>query len=321
MTHLTTFEVRIPACERPEMLGRAVKSVQAQTYPHWRAVVFDDSSSSNSRDVIQRIADDRISYVRNPQRLGAAGNIDQCFSPVKILGGDYGCLLEDDNFWLPDFLSLIVDHMGKSGCELIQANQRISEEGVGLHDVSETTRGGWFSGGSVEPLNLRATMFFMEGISTGGLIWRLGGGTDLRVGEKVEHFTLQEASRSLLVRTPFLFIEEAQAVWTLMPISQSARAIDRYRTVGRGMQSIRDYLLKTHGESIVHAARSVATKMGLTDRLVEALAYSGYPFMAGDFLKGRYLLACRAATKGLAIRMVETDPSSAFLQSLPNWGI
>src|SRR5262249_8422316 len=186
MNRPTTFEVRIPAYERPEMLRRAVKSLQGQTYPHWRAVVFDDSASSDLRDVILGIADERISYVRNPQKLGAAGNIDQCFSPVRVSGGDYGCLLEDDNFWLPDFLSLIVNHIVKNGWDLILANQRISEEGVGLHPANETTRGQWFSAGSVAPLDLRARLFLIEGLSNGGLLWRLGGKTDLRVGPKVQ---------------------------------------------------------------------------------------------------------------------------------------
>src|SRR6516165_10159211 len=111
MRRVTTFEIRIAACNRPNMLRRAVKSLQTQTYPHWKAIVFDDSSSYTSKDVIQSVADDRISYVHNLKRLGAAGNIDQCFSPTNITGGDYACLLEDDNFWLPDFLSLIAGHI------------------------------------------------------------------------------------------------------------------------------------------------------------------------------------------------------------------
>jgi hypothetical protein len=316
MNQLPKFEVRIPACERPEMLRRAVKSLQAQTYPHWRAMVFDDSPSSNSRDVIQSIADDRISYVRNPQRLGAAGNIDQCFSSLRASGGDYGCLLEDDNFWLPDFLSLIVNHIGQNGCELILANQRISEEGVGLRPASETTRGEWFSAGKVGPLDLRARLFLMEGLSNGGLVWRLDGQTDLRVGPKVREPGLQEACRSLLVKTPFLFIEEPQAVYSLMPKSKTARASETNRSFGRGMQSIRDFVLRVHGRSVVHVAKSLANQLGLGARLVETLAYSGHPHLVGELLRGRAPLACRAFAKGLAIRLVERNPCAAFLQSI-----
>jgi hypothetical protein len=298
------------------MLRRAVKSLQAQTYPHWRAEVFDDSCSSTSRDVIQSIADDRISYVRNPQKFGAAGNIDQCFSPVRASGGDYGCLLEDDNFWLPDFLSLIANHIGKDRGELILANQRINEEGVGLRTPSETTRGEWFSAGNVKPLDLRARLFLMEGLSNGGLVWRLGGETDLRVGSSVQEPGLQEVCRSLLVKTPFLFIEEAQAVYTLMPRSKTARASVTNRSFGRGMQSIRDFVLRVHGRSVIHVAKSLANQLGLGARLVETLAYSGHPHLVGELLRGKAPLAFRAFAKGLAIRLVERNPCAAFLKSI-----
>lgn len=315
MKRATLFEIRIAACDRPDLLRRAVKSIQAQTYPHWRAIVFDDSTSCASRNVIKSFADDRISYVRNPQRLGAAGNIDQCFSSTKVLGGDYACLLEDDNFWLPDFLSLIADHIENDRWEIILANQRIFEEGVGFHPPGDTTRGNWFSTSSIEPLHLRATLLLMEGVSNGGLVWRLGGDTDLCVGPQMQQTGLQEACRSLLVRTPFLFIKEPQAVWTLMPKSKSARATETNRMIGRGMQSVRDFVLRAHGRSVVRLAEPLAEKMGLTSRLVETLAYSGHPHLAGELLRGRFRPVCRALVKGLAIRVSEKDACAAFLIS------
>ena len=315
MKRVTTFEIRIAACDRPHMLRRAVKGLQAQTYHHWKAIVFDDSSSYASKDVVQSIADDRISYVRNPKRLGAAGNIDQCFSPTKVLGGDYACLLEDDNFWLPDFLSLISDRISNGCWEIILSNQRIYEEGVGLRPPGETTRGDWFSTDSVGPLDLRATLLLMEGLSNGGLVWRLGAETDLRVGPQMSEAGLQEACRSLLVKTPFLFIKEPQAVWTLMPKSKSARATETNRMIGRGMQSIRDFVLRAHGRSVVRIAQSLAAKMGLTSRFVETLAYDGYPHLAGELLRGRTRLVCRAFAKGLAIRVFEKDACAVFLKS------
>jgi len=310
-----TFEVRIATCDRPGMLCRALKSLQSQNYPNWKAIVFDDSSSSEPREVVQGISDDRISYIHNPRRLGAAGNIDQCFSPTRFSDGSYACLLEDDNFWFPEFLSLISDRLGKGDWNLILANQRISDEGASLRPASETTRGGWFTAGGVEPLDLRATLLLMEGLSNGGLIWRLDGQTNLQVGSTVQETGLQEACRSLLVGAPFLFVEEALAVWTFMPKSESARAAERGRCIGRGMQSIRDFVLRRHGESVIRVARRIASRRGVTDRLVEALSYSGRPALAGECRQGRRRLAYRALAKGWAARMVEADPCAAFLKS------
>ena len=309
------FEVRIPACDRPEMLRRALHSLLTQTYPHWKAVVFDDSLSSAPKEVVENASDNRISYLRNPQQLGAAVNIDQCFSPTKRLGGDYACLLEDDNFWLPDFLSLVAKQLEASSYSLILVNQRISEEGVGLRPPKETTRGDWFAAGWVTPLDLRARLLLMEGLSNGGLVWRLGGETDLRVGTHVRETGLHEACRSLLVATPFLFIKEPRAVWTLMPKFGTARANETNRTIGRGMQSIRDYVLRVHGKAVVRVAKSLALQLGLASQLVEGLAYSGHPDLAGELLTGKLILAACAFVKGLTIRFVEKDPCAAFLTS------
>jgi len=317
MKQLTTFEVRIPACDRPKMLRRALSSLQMQTYPHWTAIVLDDSMSPESKEVVESFGDDRISYSHNPQRLGAAGNIDQCFSPAQRSGGDYACLLEDDNFWLPDFLSLVARQLETGSWSLILANQRVSEEGISLRPASETTRGDWFSAGCISPLRLRATLLFMEGLSNGGLVWRLGGETDLRVGSNVRETGLHEACRSLLVVSPFLFIEEPQAVWTLMPKSNTARVTESNRMISRGMQSIRDFVLRVHGEAVVCVAKTLALQLGLASQLVVALAYSGHPNLARELLRGKLIFAGRAFVKGLAIRFVEKDPCAAFVKFVP----
>jgi hypothetical protein len=315
MTSPINFEVRMPACDRPDMLRRALQALEAQDYPYWKAIVYDDSRSSDVRDVVQCVTDDRISYCRNPVSLGAARNIDQCFHSAPLLGGDYGCLLEDDNFWLPGFLSLVANRLQERKWRVVLSNQRINDQEVGLRPVSQTTRGGWFSAGSVGPLDLRATLLFTEGLSNGGLIWALGGYTNLQVGATVQETGLHEACRSLLMGHPFLFVDEPLAVWTSMPKSESARASEYHRLIGRGMQSVRDFVLHTHGEAVVRVAKSLAARLGLTDRLVEAIAYSRCPTLVGELRKGRHLLVSRAFSKGLAIRLVEKDPCATFFKT------
>jgi glycosyltransferase involved in cell wall biosynthesis len=310
------FEIRLPTYNRPQMLRRAIDSLLRQTYPYWRAIVFDDSTSAEARDVVQCADDNRIAYKRNPIRMGAAGNIDQCFSPQAMRSGHYGCLLEDDNYWLPGFLSEVRTRIAKADVQLVLANQRINDEEMGLQGKNSTTRGEWFSDGSVSPLFLRASLLLMEGISNGGLVWRLEDKLDLRVGPKVEQAGLQEACRSLLVRTPFLFISEPLAVWTSVPKSNSARAQETNRLFGRGMQSIRSFVLRRHGRYVVDMARPIAQKLGLSCRLLGVLSYCGYPHLAGELLRGRISTACTAVAKGMAIRVIQSDPCASFVASL-----
>ena len=306
----------MPTYNRPDMLRRAIESLLKQTYPHWKAVIFDNSTGAGARDVVQSVDDDRITYRKNQVRMGAAGNIDQCFSPQGMFSGHYGCMLEDDNYWLPDFLSELARNITKTDSRLILVNQGINDEGSGFQGQDATTRGDWFFDGMVSPLYLRASLLLMEGISNGGLVWRLEDKIDLRVGPMVEEAGLQEACRSLLISIPFLFISRALAVWTSVPQSKSARAQDTYRSFGRGMQSLRSFVLLRHGRTVVDMARPIAQKRGLNSRLVETLSYSGYPHLAGDLLRGRTSTACRAVAKGLAIRLVQNDPCDGFIQSI-----
>lgn len=310
------FEIRMPTYNRPDTFRRAIESLLKQTYPHWSAVVFDDSTHAGVRDVFESVSDPRITYKKNQLRMGAAGNIDQCFSPQAMFSGHYGYVLEDDYFLLPEFLEQFCKNITETDSQLILANQRIHEEGRGLLEQKLTTRGDWFSDGMVSPLYLRASLLFMEGISNGGLVWRLEDRIDLRVGPAVKIAGLQEACRSLHVGIPFRFISKALAVWTSVPQLKSARAQDTYRSFGRGMQSLRKYVLLHHGRTVVDIARQIAQKRGLNSRLVEALSYSGYPHFAGDLLRGRTATAFRATAKGLAIRLVQDDPCGSFVRSL-----
>jgi hypothetical protein len=310
----------MPTYNRPDTFRRAIESLQSQTYPHWTAVVLDDSTSDEVRDVVRSAGDSRITYRKNQVRMGAGGNIDQCFSPQAMFSGQYGYVLEDDNYLLPGFLEELGRKITETDSKLILANQRIHEEGSGLLEPHSTTRGDWFFDGMVSPLYLRASLLLMEGISNGGLVWRLEDEIDLRVGPAVKVAGLHEACRSLLVRSPFLFIAQALAVWTSVPQSGSARGGETDRSFGRGMQSIRSFVLHRHGRAVVDVARPMAQRLSLSSRLLEVLSYAGYPQLAGDLARGRISTACRGVAKGLAIRVVQTDPCNGFIESLADAG-
>lgn len=309
-----TFEVRVVAYERPEALQRALASLIGQTCPRWCATVFDDSRSSRVADVVAATRDDRIRYSRNGRRLGAAANIDQCFTPHRLHGGAYGCLLEDDNYWLPEFLEAAERVLQARHWDLLLLNQRIHDDGGTLRDASETTRGSWFQSGVVAPLDLYATVLFMEGVSNGGLVWRLGGDLDLRVGGAVVETGLHEACRSLLVDRPFWFVSEPYAVWLATAKELSARAQESNRVINRGMQAIRTAVLKQHGPMVVTRARHVAERNGRQTQLNETLAYTGYrglgPALVGDGLHG-----LKVALKGRALRVVQRNPCAEFLRT------
>jgi len=98
-------EARVPAYKHSGLLHRALQSLRDQTHSDWVAVVFDDSSEQEGRQVVHAFNDDRIEYQPNNKNLGRAANIDHAFQTNPCLGGEYAFVLEDDNYLFPEFIA------------------------------------------------------------------------------------------------------------------------------------------------------------------------------------------------------------------------
>lgn len=295
-------EARIPTYRRPEWLRRALGSLRAQTHADWRAVVLDDSPDREAEAVVREIADDRIAYRANAHRLGAAGNIDQAFSATPLADGDFAFILEDDAALHPDCLRENLRVLAANGAALLLRNQAI-HAGEQWRDTGETTRGEWLDAGRHEPPAIHALLFFMEGVSNGGLFWRCG--IDLTVGPSVGDAGLQEHCRTLLVREPLVFAPEPLAIFTRLPSDLIQRSVTANRVFARGAQSIRRHLLTKHGDTIVRAASAIAERTGRTAVLAQSL---------GD--AGRMSASFTSFIKGAARRALVADPLADFLQQL-----
>lgn len=295
-----TCEARIPTYRRPEWLRRALDSLRSQTHSDWRAVVLDDSPDREAEAVVREIADERIAYRANAHRLGAAGNIDQAFSPAPFAGGDFVFILEDDAALRPECLRENLRVLAAHDAALLLRNQAIYA-GEPWRDTGETTRGEWLDAGRHEPLAIQALLFFMEGVSNGGLFWR--SGIDLTVGPSVSDAGLQELCRTLLVREPLVFASEPLAIFTRLPSDLIQRSVTANRVFARGAQSIRRHLLAKHGGEIVRAASALAKRTGRTAVLAQSL---------GD--AGRMSSSFTSFIKGTARHAFVADPVAEFLR-------
>ncbi len=92
----------IPTFRRPDILGRAIESVLAQSYGNLKIAVYDNASGDETeavvRDYMRR--DARVMYRANPTNLGPVRNMIQGVSAVET---PYYSLLNDDDFLLPGF--------------------------------------------------------------------------------------------------------------------------------------------------------------------------------------------------------------------------
>lgn len=87
-------------------VGRAIESVQRQTYQNFEIIVCDDGSTDNSLEVITRYAaqDQRIRVICQ-QNFGHASALNTAFA---ISRGDIISILDADDEWFPDRLEEVV---------------------------------------------------------------------------------------------------------------------------------------------------------------------------------------------------------------------
>jgi len=92
----------VPTYRRPKMLGRAIRSVLSQTYPHFQVCVYDNASGDETASVVTEIAktDARIKYHCHTENIRSEGNFTYEMEHVET---PFFSFLSDDDILLPEF--------------------------------------------------------------------------------------------------------------------------------------------------------------------------------------------------------------------------
>lgn len=88
----------IPTFRGEATLGAAIESVLAQSLTDFELVVIDDGSPGDTRAIMERFDDPRITYLRNASNLGPQGNWNRC---LEVAQGTYFKLLPHDDLLHP----------------------------------------------------------------------------------------------------------------------------------------------------------------------------------------------------------------------------
>lgn len=94
--------IAIPFYSGVDYLREAVESVRRQTDTEWKLAVLDDGPDATVAAVVAGFGDHRITYRRNPTRLGMAGNWNACLDAADT---DLVALLHADDVMLPDYVA------------------------------------------------------------------------------------------------------------------------------------------------------------------------------------------------------------------------
>lgn len=125
--------VIIPCYNHAHYLPHAVRSVLSQTFTDWEAIIVDDGSTDNTREVATQFTDPRIRYIYQENRgLSAARN-----TGIQAAQGAYLVFLDADDEWESRFLQVCVAALDaeKSAAAVVTLTRFIDENGAMLPKV------------------------------------------------------------------------------------------------------------------------------------------------------------------------------------------
>ncbi|CAN5155018.1 hypothetical protein BH11PAT1_BH11PAT1_2540 [soil metagenome] len=120
MAHRPFFSIIIPTYNNSHSLHAAIQICLAQTFKDFEVVVIDDCSPDNTKEIVAKIKDKRVRYVRNTKNLGQEGNFKKSFS---MGDGKYLFISGDDDYILwPDTLEKVHSIIQKEGYGFVRLN-------------------------------------------------------------------------------------------------------------------------------------------------------------------------------------------------------
>ncbi|HAI98233.1 TPA: hypothetical protein DCL30_01665 [Candidatus Peribacteria bacterium] len=105
---LPTISVLIPTYNPdPAHLRAALEGLIHQTYPRWRALVHDDCSTTDTHAIVEPfLNDERLRFLRSPERLGIGRNWNAC---LRNSSSELVAYLFQDDTWEPQYLKRAAD--------------------------------------------------------------------------------------------------------------------------------------------------------------------------------------------------------------------
>ena len=134
MTNPPQVSVVIPAYNRAYIVGRAIRSVVAQTFREWELIVVDDGSVDDTQHIAKAFGEPRIRYLRHARRRGpsAARN-----TGIHAARGAYVSFLDSDDEWFEGKLASEVALFESAGerVGLVYTGKMLVDEHERLHMV------------------------------------------------------------------------------------------------------------------------------------------------------------------------------------------
>lgn len=102
---LPLISVIMPVYNREDIVLSAVNSVLNQSYENFELIIVDDCSTDRTKDVLETIDDDRVSFIFKNKNQGPSNARNE---GLKVAKGKYIAYLDSDNDWDSRYLKSMV---------------------------------------------------------------------------------------------------------------------------------------------------------------------------------------------------------------------
>jgi teichuronic acid biosynthesis glycosyltransferase TuaG len=125
--HAPLISVIIPTYNCAELLREALDSVLCQSYANWEAIVINNFSADNTKQVVAGFSDSRISLFdfANYGVIAASRNYG-----ISFAKGEYVAFLDSDDLWRPEKLKRCMETLQEHDKEWICNGERWFGDGI-----------------------------------------------------------------------------------------------------------------------------------------------------------------------------------------------
>ncbi|MBV8859321.1 MAG: glycosyltransferase [Acidobacteria bacterium] len=141
--------VVIPTYNRARLLGRAIRSVLAQSYCDFEVIVVDDGSTDETAGVVESFGDRRVRYVALARNGGAGAARN---AGIRLARGKFLAFQDSDDEWLPSKLAkqMSAFERGPSGLGVVYSDmRRVWDDGRETYLAAPDVLSGRLVGGPV----------------------------------------------------------------------------------------------------------------------------------------------------------------------------
>lgn len=110
---------------KPEQLERAIRSVLEQDMADFEFIICDDGSEDYVKELVKKIPDNRIKYLRNEKNMGCAYSLNRC---IEAAQGELMIRQDADDYSLPGRFSALVKGYNDTKADIIATNIILFDE-------------------------------------------------------------------------------------------------------------------------------------------------------------------------------------------------